>query len=566
MATKLKCEICGGKLIGRPGGIFECDSCGTEYSTEWAKQKIQEIRGAVTVEGIVEVQGTVKVDSSPYKEALLQRGMIALEEEKWDRAREFFDQALNYDAKYADAYLGLAMEESHFRNQNELQNAYILNKPSGIRKNMNISLARKYMGNELSEWFRDLDAKTEESDATAKAKSDSIAAILSQDRNRIQKAQGRISEGCSHTVAIKSNGRLFYSDNLFPPGVDRHYYSDKHHFEVLDEWENIRHLYIIRGDDSAIRVRPDIIFGIQNSGKVLCTSDEFAEITAWDNIKDITCIDTGCGYIFVGLKNNGSITISDYSSSTYRFFTLNKEFFDNFGGITSISGGRASFAVLNDDGTVLYQNFDSVDRWENIVSVKCHGGRIDGLKADGTICSTDETINEGLASWKDIIAIEANWWTNSLSGTDLLIGIKKDGTVVVPNNRYNPQFDYFNDQISKWRNIDAVHIGQNRVFGITNLGQIVQCFNPYVLGSKETYNCDEISKWNLYDNSAYTYQRKATNGEVSNINYIIRDELINEKQALQAEVRNLTGLFSAKRRRDILQRISEIDSKLDGMK
>ena len=45
MAAKLQCEICGGKLIGKPGGIFECDSCGVEYSTEWAKEKIQEITG-----------------------------------------------------------------------------------------------------------------------------------------------------------------------------------------------------------------------------------------------------------------------------------------------------------------------------------------------------------------------------------------------------------------------------------------------------------------------------------------------------------------------------------------
>ena len=58
----LQCEVCGGKLIGKPGGVFECDSCGMEYSTEWAKAKIQEIRGTVQVEGTVEVTGTVKVE------------------------------------------------------------------------------------------------------------------------------------------------------------------------------------------------------------------------------------------------------------------------------------------------------------------------------------------------------------------------------------------------------------------------------------------------------------------------------------------------------------------------
>ena len=53
MAAALQCEICGGKLVGKPGGIFECDSCGMEYSTELAKAKIQEIKGTVKVEGTV---------------------------------------------------------------------------------------------------------------------------------------------------------------------------------------------------------------------------------------------------------------------------------------------------------------------------------------------------------------------------------------------------------------------------------------------------------------------------------------------------------------------------------
>ena len=59
MATKLQCEICGGKLIGKAGGIYECDSCGMEYDTTWVKEKIQEIKGTVKVEGTVEVTGKV---------------------------------------------------------------------------------------------------------------------------------------------------------------------------------------------------------------------------------------------------------------------------------------------------------------------------------------------------------------------------------------------------------------------------------------------------------------------------------------------------------------------------
>ena len=69
----LQCEVCGGKLMGKPGGIYECEFCGIQYDTAWAKAKIQEIRGTVQVEGTVEVTGTVQMDTAPQKENLLKR-------------------------------------------------------------------------------------------------------------------------------------------------------------------------------------------------------------------------------------------------------------------------------------------------------------------------------------------------------------------------------------------------------------------------------------------------------------------------------------------------------------
>lgn len=66
MAAKLECEICGSKLVGKPGGVFECDSCGVEYSTEWARAKIQEISGTV------KTRGAANVTSSPNDVARLK--------------------------------------------------------------------------------------------------------------------------------------------------------------------------------------------------------------------------------------------------------------------------------------------------------------------------------------------------------------------------------------------------------------------------------------------------------------------------------------------------------------
>ena len=109
----LQCEICGGKLIGRPGGIFECDSCGMEYDTAWAKAKIQEIKGTVKVEGTVEVTGTVKVEGAATKEDLVQRGQEALSVEQWSRAKDLFNQALDMAPSYTLANVGLEMAAFH---------------------------------------------------------------------------------------------------------------------------------------------------------------------------------------------------------------------------------------------------------------------------------------------------------------------------------------------------------------------------------------------------------------------------------------------------------------------
>ena len=124
----LQCEICGGKLIGKPGGLFECEFCGTEYSTEWARTKIQEIKGTVQVEGTVEVTGSVKVDGavevkgSVSKESLLRRGQLALEDKDWETAKDCYEKTLDAAPESAEAYFGLAMCEAEVNSLKDLVN------------------------------------------------------------------------------------------------------------------------------------------------------------------------------------------------------------------------------------------------------------------------------------------------------------------------------------------------------------------------------------------------------------------------------------------------------------
>ena len=52
---KLVCDVCGGQIEMQSGGKGVCTSCGTPYSAEIIKDKIQEIRGTVKVDGPLEV-------------------------------------------------------------------------------------------------------------------------------------------------------------------------------------------------------------------------------------------------------------------------------------------------------------------------------------------------------------------------------------------------------------------------------------------------------------------------------------------------------------------------------
>lgn len=159
MAAKLQCEICGGKLIGKPGGIFECENCGTEYSTEWAKAKIQEITGTVKVEGTVEVTGKVQVDSSANKEALLRRGKLALEDSEWAKAKEIFIEILDADPENAEAYFGLCMAEEKCCDKEAFQKKYsAIDFWSRIKDSKNLIRARQF-SSEYESWLSNMDTQ-----------------------------------------------------------------------------------------------------------------------------------------------------------------------------------------------------------------------------------------------------------------------------------------------------------------------------------------------------------------------------------------------------------------------
>ena len=65
-------------------------------------------------------QAPVVMNENGSVNALIERGFMALEDKEWQKADEFFEQALNFDAKIAKAYLGKLMVNCQASHEEDL--------------------------------------------------------------------------------------------------------------------------------------------------------------------------------------------------------------------------------------------------------------------------------------------------------------------------------------------------------------------------------------------------------------------------------------------------------------
>lgn len=88
---------------------------------------VRGIKKLVSVDTSSGVKETVVVQSatSGNASALVKRGFLALEDGEWEKADEFFEQALNQNAEDAQAYLGKLMAELKIDKQDELKDCVI---------------------------------------------------------------------------------------------------------------------------------------------------------------------------------------------------------------------------------------------------------------------------------------------------------------------------------------------------------------------------------------------------------------------------------------------------------
>ena len=235
----------------------------------------------------------------------------------------------------------------------------------------------------------------------------------------------------------------------------------------------------------------------------------------------------------------------------------------NYCGIFNVSGWTDIVAVaaggrhtvgLKSDGTVVACGWNersqcNVSGWIAIVAVAAGGYHTVGLKSDGTVvaCGWNERSQCNVSGWTDIVAIAA--------GTFHTVGLKSDGTVVACGDNEYGQCD-----VSGWADIVAVAAGSRHTVGLKSDGTVVAC------GYNKNGQCD-VSGWKLFDNFddvvnravAEEEKRKAA-AEKRRLDRIAALEA--EKQRIETELPHIKGLFSGGKRRDMENRLAEIEAEL----
>ncbi|RKI65536.1 hypothetical protein D7V91_14100 [bacterium 1xD42-67] len=532
----LQCEICGGKLIGKPGGIFECDSCGVEYSSEWAKAKVQEIKGTVKIEGPVQISGIVKLEDGTSIESLIKRGNIALEDCEWNVAKEIFQQILSIDSNNAEGYLGLAMAENSLCNWDALEQKWMTSKQ--FHQNRRILRFRQFAKSDLAVRFEKIDQ------AYKLIHNQKIIRMTTQ-RAHISPAANLLVCSQFHTVGLNLDGTVV--------AVGR---NDQGQCDV-QSWGNI----------IAIGVGYSHTIGLKLDGSVVAAGAKDYDCCKVQNWQDIVAIAVSDSHT-VGLKSDGTVVATGWNA----FGQCNVGKWSN---IISIAIGREHTVGLKADGTVVAtgNNDDgrcNVQNWKNISTITAFEHNSVGIQTDGAAIIIGAN---GPKRLLDIVEVGGGFYGGgfialSIDGTfdnspsfegeivTMAIGfgcsafLHSDGTVVANGNE-----DYtWNTR--GWHDIVAVAAGYDHIVGIQSDGVVVATGRNYE-GQCNTQG------WKLFNSINTLEQEQAKIKARKKAECQAKIAALNaEKASIRAELPTIKGLFSGGKRRELEARLTQIEKEL----
>ena len=319
-----------------------------------------------------------------------------------------------------------------------------------------------------------------------------------------------------------------------------------------------------------------------------------SELSQWTNIASV--YSQSLDNDFFGICKDGTVKYFGENSKGWRYITAAK----NIVRLKSVVS-RDKVAVFYSDGSAEVVKRGSMSpemKWDNVVELDTFGnGELVVLQGNGKVLvympekfTSFEKPGNREAAWTDIVSICA--------GYHHVVGLKRDGTVVAEAydstcNRYiddifkGKAYDKGPCDVSSWENIVAVYASGDTTLGVRADGSVVHCGSEWVI----TCGWSNL-EWKLFDgikdleeNIKRNKELKASMARAAEEQREVRKraeearkrdaeknrlariaELEKEKEALQAEIPTIKGLFAAGKIKKLQARVDEIETELTKLK
>ena len=512
-------------------------------------------------------------------DSLLDRAWMFLEDEDYQKAHEYLERVLDIDPRNSRAYLGNVLATLHLPSVAALDTVIVrldtfkdfdramcfANEAEQLElKKIYDAAQRKYLIINIHDIFKHEVSVQEE------------AARRQEEANRRREEEARRQE--------EANRRREEEARRQEEEARRREEEARHKKELQEKMLEKRWVYHHCHTSSMVVCGSARTIGFRVDGTVLAcgkNDDGQCNVSGW---KDIVAVAAGNAHT-VGLKSDGTVVACGQNASGQCDVSGWKD-------IVAVAAGGAYTVGLRSDGTVVacgYNEYGQCDvfEWTDIVAVAARSLHTVGLRSDGTVvaCGYTKDGQCDVSGWKDIVAVAAgrihtvglrsdgtvvacgyneygqcdvSEWTDVVAvaaGRIHTVGLKSDGTVVACGQNASGQCD-----VSSWTDIVAVAANRFHTVGLKSDGMVVAC------GSNSDGRCD-VSGWKLFDNFddvvnravAEEEKRKAA-AEKRRLDRIAALEA--EKQRIETELPYIKGLFSGGKRRDMENRLAEIEIEL----
>ena len=588
----LVCEICGGKLMAKSGGLFECEYCGMQYDKTRIQEMVQEIKGTVKVEGTVEVTGTVAIDNQKNKENLLKRIEICAGDRNFKKMKELIEEVLNLDPECGEAYLWQLLTNFAVVDLDSLFRCD-LEKLQKIEKNPAWQKALQYSAPEISTMLKQRFADVR--DYWERESPD-----LKKRYDQIQPMQDMMFQISGGICCLKADGTVFLAQK-----------ANDSWLRELTTWTGIKKLVV---NDSY----PSFVIGLRWDGTILLatsnadTQTKLREICKLTDVKDIAVHYD----LVVALTKSGKlvttsngVVVNDWSHEISCYYCCSASGWTDVEHIHIV--------------TFIHNHLDT--RIKGYLTFKLPCTVVLGITKDGHVRCADSTEPEltryiqpsafeaqkgviKIGEYGDLLLEDGRIWnraSNAISeskyldfdidskgickdtsvGRDIIAksdnyGLRSDGRIIASKLSYRTK--EVNLAVEQWENIVAFADCFNHTLqlGLCESGKVLSVWK----NDSNTDLC--LDGWKLF-NSLDTFEQErdaarrlcledaekrriarveAEKAEKERIRKQRIEKLAKEQSALQAEQVSLKGLFTGKRRKEIEARLLEIENELKGLK